>query len=132
MMFSRTLMRAKGCVIWKVRTMPAAQIWCGGKPVMSRPAKVMRPDSGLWKPAIAANSVVLPAPLGPISPTISPAPTSSEACSTAFNPPNALERSRTSSMAAASQQARKAVGQAGDDDDQHDAVDDQAERLDVL
>src|SRR3982751_5297169 len=132
MMFSRTLMRAKGCVIWKVRTMPAAQIWCGGRPVMSRPAKVMRPESGWWKPAMAANSVVLPAPLGPIRPTISPWRTSSEAVSTALRPPNALESSRTSSMAAAPQEAREAVGPAGDDQDKHGAVDDQAERLHVL
>src|SRR6188508_3737335 len=132
MMFSRTLMRANGWVIWNVRTMPAAQIRCGARPVMSRPSSTMRPASGLWKPAMAANSVVLPAPLGPISPTISPARTSSDAWSTAFRPPNALERSRTSSMAAAPKEAGEAVGQPGDDDDQHHAVDDQAERLDVL
>src|SRR6185312_8467689 len=132
MMFSRTLMRAKGWVIWKVRTMPAAQIRCGARPVMSRPSSTMRPASGLWKPAMAANSVVLPAPLGPIRPTISPMRTSSDALSTAFRPPNAFDRSRTSSMATPSQQAGEAVGQARDDDDQHDAVDDQAERLDVL
>src|SRR6478752_1385156 len=130
MMFSRTLMRANGWVIWKVRTMPAAQMRCGAMPVMSWPCRAMRPPSGLWKPATVANSVVLPAPLGPIRPTISPERTSSDAWSTAFRPPNALERSRTSSMAAASQQAREAVGQAGHDQD--GAIDDQAERLHVL
>src|SRR6185312_8123949 len=132
MMFSRTLMRANGWVIWKVRTMPAAQMRCGARPVMSWPCRVMRPVSGLWKPAMVANSVVLPAPLGPIRPTISPERTSSEAWSTALRPPNALESARTSSMAAASEQAGEAVGQAGHDQDQHRAVDDQAERLHVL
>src|SRR6476469_7034740 len=133
MMFSRTLMRAKGWVIWKVRTMPAAQMRCGGRPVMSRPSKAIRPASGLWKPATAANSVVLPAPLGPIRPTISPARTSSDAWSTAFNPPNALETARTSSMTRpAAKQAGETVGQAGDDEDEHRAIDDQAERLHVL
>ena len=99
MMFSRTLILAKGWVIWNVRTMPAAQILCGASPVMSLPSKATRPASGVWKPAMAANSVVLPAPLGPIRPTISPCRTSSDAWSTAFRPPNDLESSRTSSMA---------------------------------
>ena len=49
------------------------------------------PASGAWKPAMAANSVVLPAPLGPIRPTISPCRTSSEAWSTALK---AAERFR--------------------------------------
>src|SRR5580704_12169968 len=133
MMFSRTLILAKGCVIWKVRTMPAAQILCGARPVMSLPSKATRPASGAWKPAMAANSVVLPAPLGPIRPTISPWRTSSEAWSTANRPPNDLERSRTSSMARLSpEQAHEPVGQAGHDQHQHDAVDHEAERLHVL
>src|SRR5258707_308819 len=133
MMFSRTLILANGWVIWKVRTMPAAQILCGARPVMSRPAKATRPASGVWKPAIAANSVVLPAPLGPISPTISPSRTSSEAWSTAFRPPNDFESSRTSSMARLpSEQAHQAVRQARHDQHQHDAVDHQTERLHVL
>src|SRR5262245_58523498 len=133
MMFSRTLILAKGWVIWKVRTMPAAQIRCGASPVMSLPSKATRPASGAWKPAMAANSVVLPAPLGPIRPTISPCRTSSEAWSTALRPPNDLERPRTSSMARpAAEQAHQPVGQAGHDQHQHDAVDHEAERLHVL
>src|SRR5437868_1290825 len=133
MMFWRTLIFANGWVIWKVRTMPAAQILCGASPVMSRPSKATRPASGAWKPAMAANSVVLPAPLGPISPTISPWRTSSEAWSTAFSPPNDLERPRTSSMARLSpEQAHQAVRQSGHDQHQHDAIDHQAERLHVL
>src|SRR6266851_7863834 len=113
--------------------MPAAQILCGGRPVMSLPSKATRPASGVWKPAMAANSVVLPAPLGPIRPTISPWCTSSEAWSTAKRPPNDLESSRTSSMARLSaEQAHQAIGQAGHDQHQHDAVDHEAERLHVL
>src|SRR5476649_576450 len=83
---------------------------------------------------MAANSVVLPAPLGPIRPTISPASTVSEASSTAFSPPNDLERPATSSMTPrlSGEQAHQPVGQARHDQYQHDAVDDQAERLDVL
>src|SRR5882724_2242518 len=133
MMFSRTLILAKGWVIWKVRTMPAAQILCGASPVMSCPAKATRPASGGWKPAMAANKVVFPAPLGPIRPTISPSRTSSDAWSTAFRPPNDFESSWTSSMARLpAEQADQAVRQAGHDQHQHDAVDHQAERLHVL
>src|SRR6185437_15639582 len=138
MMFSRTVIFAKGWVIWKVRTMPAAQMRCGGRPAMSRPSKTMRPASGRWKPARAANKVVLPAPFGPIRATISPAWTSRETPSTAFRPPNDLLMPLTSSMAPSSmaihpaEQAGQAVGQTADNQHQHDTVDDQAERLDVL
>src|SRR6201996_3771479 len=133
MMFSRTEILPNGWVIWNVRTMPAAQMRCGARPVMSRPSKEIRPASGRWKPAMAANSVVLPAPLGPIRPTISPAFTVSDAWSTAFRPPKALERPCTSSTARPPpEQARQPIGQAADDQDQHRAIDDQAERLDVL
>src|ERR687898_2279379 len=133
MMFSRTLILANGWVIWKVRTMPAAQMRCGARPVMSLPSKATRPASGAWKPAMAANSVVFPAPLGPIRPTISPWRTSSEAWSTAFRPPNDLESPRTSSMARlSSEQPHQALRQTRHDQHQHDAVDHEAERLDVL
>src|SRR4051794_9777838 len=43
------------------------------------------------------NAVVLPAPFGPISPTISNSLTSSETSSSACSPPNRIDRSRTSS-----------------------------------
>jgi hypothetical protein len=39
---------------------------------MSSPAIVTRPEVGGRTPAITLNSVVLPAPLGPISPVIDP------------------------------------------------------------
>ena len=38
---------------------------------MSWPATTMRPADGALEPAIISNSVVLPAPFGPITPTIS-------------------------------------------------------------
>ncbi len=71
-----------------------------------------RPEAGrgLYPAAqirvIAANNVVLPAPFGPISATISPCATSSEAPSTAAIPPKRLPRSRTSSMRAVSRLLR--------------------------
>src|SRR5580692_4577757 len=41
------------------------------------------------------NSVVLPAPFGPTSPTLSPASTSKQTLSTAVMPPNTLDTSVT-------------------------------------
>src|SRR5262252_239811 len=43
--------------------------------VRSAPAKTMRPSLGLISPAIQLKKVDLPAPLGPIRPTISPSAT---------------------------------------------------------
>ena len=45
---------------------------------MSTPSKRTVPRCGRTVPEITLNSVVLPAPLGPTSPTISPAATESE------------------------------------------------------
>jgi hypothetical protein len=45
--------------------------------------------------------VVLPDPLGPISPRISPSPTESDSPSTATTPPNRLVSPRVSTMRAA-------------------------------
>jgi len=43
-----------------------------GRPAMSRPASRMRPARGFGSPQIVISSVDLPAPLAPISVTISP------------------------------------------------------------
>src|SRR5690606_3848506 len=43
-----------------------------GSWVISRPSRKMRPELGLVSPKIMLKMVVLPAPLGPSSPTISP------------------------------------------------------------
>src|SRR5271154_2858994 len=51
----------------------------------------MRPALGLRKPEITAKSVVLPAPLGPISAVIRAAGADSEAPLTASNPPKPRE-----------------------------------------
>ena len=54
---------------------------------MAWPSAVIRPVVGRSTPATVLSSVVLPAPLPPITVTISPARTSSETpCSTATAP----------------------------------------------
>src|SRR5512133_149500 len=59
----------------------------------------MDPPSALYTPAIQLKSVVLPAPLGPMSPTISPSFTDRVTLSLATRPPNRLVRLTTSSSA---------------------------------
>src|SRR5688572_2685528 len=130
MMFSRTLSWANGCVTWKVRTMPRRQTTCGARPVMSAPRKRTLPSSGAANPVMAANKVVLPAPLGPISAAIEPSATSRLARSTARRPPKILLRPRTSSTAPPhAHQIRQAVRQEADDHHQQAAVDDERKPL---
>src|SRR5262245_32501394 len=87
----------------------------------------MRPSLGGRKPLMMENSVVLPAPLGPISAVIRPASAASEASSTASRPPKRLHtrstRSSGSTMGPLQHrrlQARKARAQAGQE--AHDPV----------
>src|SRR5579872_7033453 len=54
--------------------MPMRQRCAGGARVISRPAKSTRPPSGATLPLMMPNSVVLPAPFGPMMPSASPAP----------------------------------------------------------
>jgi hypothetical protein len=68
----------------------------GGRPVMSSPPMVTRPEVGGRRPAMTLKSVVFPAPLGPISPVMDPGLMASEAPSTALKPPKCLWRSWTS------------------------------------
>ena len=62
----------------------------------SRPSTVVRPASALRTPSTHSMVVVLPAPLGPMSPKISPSNTSKETSSTATVEPYRLRRWATS------------------------------------
>src|SRR5689334_16465533 len=66
---------------------------------MSTPRNRTRPASGRRKPLMTSNSVVLPAPLGPMMPTISSSLTSSETSRSALMPPKLTEQPSTSSTA---------------------------------
>ena len=59
--------RGNRLVIWNERPRPAAAIRYGGKPAIDWPASTTDPWSGANMPVIRLNTVVLPAPLGPIS-----------------------------------------------------------------
>ena len=52
------------------------------------PRQWIVPRSGLTKPQMALNSVVLPAPFGPITPSTSPRETWSDTSRSAVNPAN--------------------------------------------
>src|SRR5690554_1564629 len=88
-MFSITVMRESALVSWNVRTMPALATLPAGSPASERPLKDHSPLSGLSKPVRRLNSVVLPAPLGPIRAVILPRWTSRWSTSTATMPPKA-------------------------------------------
>ena len=82
-----------------------------GRPVTSAPSNITRPPLAGREPDIRLNSVVLPAPLGPISPWISPVSTVSETSFTATSPPNRRVSPVTSSRATG-QPCRSAAGTA--------------------
>src|SRR2546425_7849316 len=67
--------------------MPACASGAGGPPPISAPRKRTEPVLGLSAPATRLNTVLLPEPLGPIRPRISPSATSNETLLTAVKPP---------------------------------------------
>src|SRR5580704_10281302 len=100
----------------------------------------MRPSSGRKNPETIENSVVLPAPFGPIRAVMRPGMTSNETLSTARKPPKRFEivsiRSSASAMVLirrragpkpsrrpSGQQSGDAARRQADDGDQDDAVD---------
>src|SRR5207244_2379144 len=68
--------------------MPACATRYAGRPPISAPRKRTEPALGLSAPAMRLNTVLLPEPLGPIRPRISPSATSNETLLTAVKPPN--------------------------------------------
>src|SRR5215468_83795 len=71
---------------------------CAGAFSIDRPSRTMRPPLGRRLPANRLNIVVLPAPLGPMRPAISPRATDSDTPSTALIPPKCLDTEWASSM----------------------------------
>src|SRR5437773_5646294 len=80
----------KGRMFWNVPAMPRSTTSHGRRAVMSAPRNTMLPASGLRIFVISRSSVVLPAPFGPISPTISSRRTARLIRSTATRPPKRL------------------------------------------
>src|SRR5882672_3864398 len=96
-MFSRTVSMVNSSRRWKVRARPRrARLW-GLRRVMSEPSIATVPDVGGSSPVTTLNSVVLPAPFGPIKPVTRPSSAESEASSSAMLPPKRTLTPRTSS-----------------------------------
>src|SRR5262245_48059372 len=74
---------------------PRDALAASGSRARSWPLIVMRPPVGLSRPAIMRMVVVLPAPLGPRNPWISPGATSRLTPSTAVNEPYFLTSAST-------------------------------------
>src|SRR5947209_1763505 len=91
--FSNTERSGKTFETWKVRPRPARVRRNGGSPVMSEPSSSTRPDVGRSRPEMRLNSVVLPAPFGPITASSSPSRTSSPTPETIVAPPMTSPRS---------------------------------------
>src|SRR4051812_50104597 len=70
----------------------------GVSPLISAPSKAIVPPSGAYSPAMQLNVVLLPEPLGPIRPRISPSFTSNETLLTARSAPKRLVRPETLSI----------------------------------
>ena len=95
----------KMTTFWNVRAMPSRTMRCGGVRVRSLPSNTMRPSFGRYSRVIKLNSVVLPAPFGPIRPPMSPGlELQSETSASATTPPNRRVTFST---------ARSAIGFAG-------------------
>src|SRR3990172_10630605 len=88
--FSRTVLSRKRAVSWNTRPMPLAETTWGSLPPMSSPRKTTFPELGEWKPVMRLNTVVLPEPLGPMRPNISPSCTARSRLETAARPPKFL------------------------------------------
>ena len=73
--------------------MPSRERAYGGNAVMSVPSKMIWPPDDGMSPETRLNSVVFPAPFGPITPRASPAATVTLTPSTALSAPKNLETS---------------------------------------
>ncbi len=95
-MLSRTDSEPNTSRRWKVRARPSRANWCGRAPVTSLPSTTIRPALGSCMPVATLNSVVLPAPFGPMRPMICPSCRSRLTLLTASRPPKRTLTSRSS------------------------------------
>src|SRR2546423_3581131 len=117
-------------MFWNVRATPRAAISCGRRAVMSSsfppsPRSTTWPWSAAVCPVRTFKSVVLPAPFGPMSPTMAPSGRSKETPSTARTPPKWRWTLRSVSRGAGTP-ADQPFGTEDGDDDQDDAIEDLA------
>src|SRR5271166_869227 len=108
--------------------MPSSATWCGARPVTSWSFQMSRPPLGGSMPQIRFNKVVLPEPLGPKMPTISPRAMLNETSATAVRPPKRLLKALTSkNITGAPHNAHNPAWQQQDCEDQNEAIGQHAE-----
>ena len=95
--FSSTVMSGIIFTCWKVRDMPRRAMSREGSPAIDSPRNCTAPRVRGSTPVTRLNVVDLPAPLGPIRPTMSPAWIWKLTSFTATRPPNSLRTACTSS-----------------------------------
>ena len=85
-------------MFWKVRAMPRPSRLCTGTPLRFVPRKRIAPAVSGKSPLTRFTVVLLPEPLGPISPKISPSATAKSRPSTARTPPKYRDAAFSSSI----------------------------------
>src|SRR6185295_19893811 len=95
--FCQTVSCPNKRMFWNVRAIPSDTRAWGGSSEMSAPRKNTRPSVSGNSPQIRLTIVLLPEPLGPIRPRISPCATVRSTLSTARTPPKCLVRPLRSS-----------------------------------
>src|SRR5437773_9675064 len=93
--------------------MPRWQMASGVRPAISWPLKRIDPVVGARAPETQLKQVVLPDPLGPMSPRISPSLTSKETALSAVKPPKRLVRRSTESTRRAGEAGERAPASSG-------------------
>src|SRR6059036_1040493 len=142
-MLSKTERSRHRRLAWKVRAIPSRAIAWASRPTSRRPRKTISPAAGARSPVSALKSVVLPEPLGPITPTVSPSATATFTPSRATSPSkrtvSPVASSRLTVVAGAARPVApvgspvspdlggpEAPGPIEEHDDDHDAVEEQA------
>src|SRR5215475_4579054 len=95
-------------MFWNVRAIPRPTRLCTGVRARSSPRNRIVPEVSGKRPLTRLTVVLLPDPLGPISPTISPSATVRSSPSTARTPPKWREACASSSMASRAEEASHA------------------------
>ncbi len=84
---SRAVIDGNRVAFWNERTSPRSARCSGDRRVTSTPSNRTTPESGVTNPLIISKAVVLPAPFGPMRPSVSPGSTESHTSSTATRSP---------------------------------------------
>src|SRR5439155_12378776 len=113
--FCQTLSCPKSRMLWKVRAMPSCSLPCTGTSLSGCFLNTISPAVKGNSPAIRLTVVLLPEPLGPIRPTISPSFTVRSSPSTARTPPKWRDTAFSSSTVPPEQAVRPQVHRQDDE-----------------